>query len=89
LVLPRYRDREPSQQERAEAVAETLLQFPQLIDYFIKMKEDNGDEASNISEEKVLATEFMFIRQLKELQQTLRQRTPFYNMRALTTAKLT
>jgi hypothetical protein len=84
LVLPRHRDREPSQQERAEAVAETLLQFPQLIDYFIKMKEGNGDEASNISEEKVLATEFMFIRHLKELQQTLRQRTPFYNMRALT-----
>jgi hypothetical protein len=53
-VLPRHRDREPSQQERADAVAETLLQFPQLIDYFIKLKEDNGDEASNVSEEKGL-----------------------------------
>src|SRR5208283_5829276 len=30
-VLPRPRDREPSQQERAAAVADTLLQFPLLI----------------------------------------------------------
>jgi len=83
-VLPQHRDREASQQERADAVAETLLQFPQLIDYFIEVKEDNGDEASNVSEEKVLATEFIFIHQLKELQQALSQSTPFYNMRALT-----
>jgi len=63
-VLPRPRDREPSQQERAAAVADTLLQFPLLIDYFIKLKEDNGDDASSISAEKVIATEFMFIHQL-------------------------
>ena len=86
-ALPRPRDREPSQQERADAVAETLLQFPQLIDYFIKMKEDNGDDASNISAEKVIATEYMFIHQLKELQQTLKQNTPFYNVKALTYAE--
>ena len=40
-VLPRPCDREPSKQERAEAVAETLLQFPQLIDYFIKCPSGN------------------------------------------------
>ncbi len=83
-VLPKYRDREPSQKERAEAIAETLLQFPQLVDYFIRLKENLGDNASNISEEKVIATEFMFIRQLKELQQTLNQTTPFYKTKALT-----
>ena len=86
-VLPRHRDRETSQQERAAAAAETLLQFPQLIDYFIKMKEDAGDEANDISAEKVVATEFMFIHHLKELQQTLRHNTKFYETGALTYAE--
>jgi hypothetical protein len=86
-VLPRHRDREPSQKERADAVADTLLQFPELIDYFIKMKEDTGDAASDISAEKVVATEFMFIQQLKELQQTLLHNTKFYEINALTYAE--
>jgi hypothetical protein len=86
-VLPRYRDREPSQHERAEAVADTLSQFPELIDYFIKMKEDSGDQASEVSAEKVVATEFMFVQQLKELQQTLRHNTRFYQVGSLTHAE--
>jgi hypothetical protein len=86
-VLPRPPDREPSQRERADAVAETLLQFPQLLDYFIKIKEENGDDAQNISAEKVIATEYMFIEQLKELQHILRKSTPFYNMNSLTYAE--
>jgi hypothetical protein len=86
-VLPRHRDREPSQQERAQGAADTLLEFPELIDYFIKMKEDAGDEASDISAEKVVAAEFMFIQQLKELQQTLRHNTRFYEIGALTYAE--
>jgi hypothetical protein len=81
-VLPRHRDREPSQQERADAVAETLLKYPQLLDYFIKIKEETGDKASAVSEEKVIATEFMFIQQLRELQQSLSQNTPFYSIKA-------
>ena len=83
-VLPRHRDQEPSQQERADAVAETLLKFPQILDYFIRLKEQTGDKASALSEEKVIATEFMFIQQLRELQQSLVQNTPFYMINALT-----
>jgi hypothetical protein len=83
-VLPRHRDREPSQQERADAVAETLIQFPQLLDYFIKIKEDRGDEASSVSEEKVAAAEYMFIHQLRKLQSLLRTNTPFYSTGLLT-----
>lgn len=86
-VLPRPRDREPSQQERATAVADTLMQFPQLIDYFIKLKEDTGDDATDISAEKVIATEFLFIRQLKELQRSLKQNTAFYETSPLTYAE--
>lgn len=86
-ALPRHRDREPSQQERADAITETLLKFPQLLDYFIKVKEEAGDDASNVSEEKVIATELMFIHQLRELQHVLAQNTPFYDIKALTYAE--
>lgn len=77
-VLPRHRDREPSEKERADAISETLLNFPQLIDYFIKIKELHGDEASSVSEEKVIATEYLFIHQVQEIQKLLAVGTPFY-----------
>ena len=86
-VLPRPRDREPSAAERAEAVADTLMQFPQLLDYFIKFKEDHGDDATNVSEEKVIATEILFVHQLRELQRILVNTTAFYKTGSLTYAE--
>jgi len=77
-VLPRPRDREPSQKERAEAVVDTLLRYPQLIDYFIKMKEETGDQAADLSNEKVIATEYLFVNQIKEIQRILQEESPFY-----------
>lgn len=73
-------DREPNKQERGEAAASTMLAFPQLIDYYIKLKEDEGEEAENISADKVLATEYVFIHQLKELQKALNSLTDFYRL---------
>lgn len=78
-VLPRPIDREPSQKERADAVADTLLQYPQIIDYFIKIKEDTGDKASDISNQKVLATEFIYVHQIKNIQRLLKSETLFYS----------
>ncbi|WP_275171376.1 hypothetical protein [Bradyrhizobium sp. CSS354] len=61
LHKPGRRKRGPSAKERSEAARRTLLEFPQLIDYYIKLKEQHGDEAADLSAEKVLATEYMFI----------------------------
>lgn len=77
-VIVRHEDRDPSKKERRDAAALTMLQFPQLIDYYIRMKEDEGEEAASISSEKVLATEHFFIHQLKALQQALLTETEFY-----------
>ena len=78
-VLARPRDREPNKRERDDAAASTLLQFPQLIDYYIKLKEETGGEVTDISSEKVVATELLFIDQLRKLQNILREATPFYS----------
>jgi hypothetical protein len=73
-------DKEPSQKERAEAAVATLREFPEIIDYYIKRKEETGEEAVNLSSEKVLATEYLYIHQLRKLQRTLLSETKFYEV---------
>lgn len=83
-VLAKPKDREPNKKERAEAARDTILNFPQLIDYYIKIKEQSGDEATEISSDKVFSTEYLFINQLRALQSTLVTETDFYNTGANT-----
>ena len=56
------------------------LQYPGLIDYFIKYKEDHGDEAVSISNRKVTFSEFLYLRQFKSLPGLLRKETSFYTI---------
>lgn len=78
-ILSRPQTRAPSQKDRDAAAARTLLQFPQLMDYYIKLKEDAGDEAADVSAEKVALTRFVFEKQVRELQQTLVAESAFYS----------
>ena len=79
-VLVRHRDRHSSQKERDDAAASTILQFPELLDYYIKLKEEKGSEASDISSERVNATELLFVYHLQELQKLLNASTLFYKI---------
>lgn len=79
-VLAKHPNREASTKERAEAAAMTMLNFPQIIDYYIKVKETTGDQAIDVSAEKVFATENLFVRQLVEIQKNLLAATEFYNV---------
>ena len=45
--------RRPTQRERDQASAATILAFPELIDCYIKLKEDTGDQAVATSRDKV------------------------------------
>ena len=77
-MLPKYPHKEPSQKEYADAARRTIVEFPQLIDYYIRQKENRGDSASSIASERVRATEQLLIVQLKELQRLLSANTLFY-----------
>ena len=79
-VLVRPKDREANKRERGDAAADTMLRFPQLIDYYIKLKEEQGDEAASESFEKVSHAEQIFIRQIKDLQRALNAQTDFYKI---------
>jgi len=68
------------QKEINRAISSTLLKFPALIDHYIKHKEDNGDKAVAISEDKLRETEAMFISLVSNLSEALRALS-FYSER--------
>ncbi|MFN3688893.1 hypothetical protein [Salinarimonas sp.] len=79
-VLAKPKGRAPSRRERADAAARTILKFPEIIDYYIRLKEQKGDQAKDISKQKVLETETIFERNVKALQADLLSETAFYNL---------
>ena len=83
-VLVRPENREPNATERSEAAVHTLLKYPVLIDYYIKLKELAGDRATDLSSEKVIATEIVFIQQLAEIQAILNRQTSYYKVEKTT-----
>lgn len=77
-AIPRYRDREPTEKDKAEAARRTILQFPKLIDYYIRHKENRGGQAESVSTAKVYYSEQLFIRQIRQLQTSLKRESGFY-----------
>lgn len=67
-----------------EAIARTLRKFPALIDYYIRYKEEHGDEAIALSEEKVKETEAIFIHQVTNLVEALKDKEEFYSQKGNT-----
>lgn len=68
----------PTAKERRAAEQATIEHFPQLIDYYIRAKEDKGAEAEAISKQKVDETRRVFREQLQQLLTDLRLKTDFY-----------
>lgn len=58
-----------TQETRTKAVIETVRQFPQSIDVYIKIKEDKGDQAKVLSEGYVSETEIFFENQFSNFAQ--------------------
>lgn len=70
----------PTARERHAAATETIRQFPQLIDYYIKLKEITGDDAADLSAEKVLLTEIFFSQRIREILQPQLEQAGFYDI---------
>ena len=84
-LLPRRR--EPKQKEYEDAARRTIIEYPDLIDYYIRLKEQRGDEATSVASDKVKLTEQLLILQLKSLQSLLAANTPFYSIKGDTYAE--
>jgi len=68
-----------NRKETDAAVISTVRRFPALIDYYIRFKEEHGDEAKALSEERVQETERVFIDQVGQLSRQLATLTQFYS----------
>lgn len=77
-VLVRRKDKPPTKIERDEAAARTMLQFPEIIDYYIREKEKGGARANSVSAEKVRFSEVLFNAQVRALQKMLQELSEFY-----------
>jgi hypothetical protein len=76
-ILAEKGERALTQKDKDEAAIRTIMSFPELVDYYIKLKEVSGDEATDVSSEKVIETKQVF-EQVKELQWNLAAHTSFY-----------
>jgi len=70
--------RSPRRRDEREAAFRTIQHFPELIDFYIKYKEDTGDRAESIANQRVTFSEQLYIEQFRELAKLLQRKTPFY-----------
>lgn len=66
--------------ERREAARKTIFQFPEYIEYFIRYKEETGDQAVSVSAERVSDTQTLYVRQLQQFVANLQTNTGFYEV---------
>ena len=77
--LTRRLSKRPTKDERLAAYSAALRDHPELIEWYIKQKEDSGGQAVSISNQRVTASEDFYIRQFGELIQKLESDTAFYD----------
>lgn len=71
--------KDPSAEQKREAAANTISRFPELIDLYIKVKEETGDRAEAISGQQVEDTERVLVEQVIKAVADIEKRTDFYD----------
>ncbi|MBU7318212.1 hypothetical protein [Paenibacillus oleatilyticus] len=69
----------PTQRDKQEALSKTIKEYPEIIDYYIKYKEDRGDIAEKTSIDKVLFSINKYVKQFGEMVKLLSSSTNFYD----------
>jgi hypothetical protein len=70
---------EPSETDRKQAKWKAIQNFPQIIDYYLAVKEKHGDEAVRISQENVNQINTQFVKHVEGLVALLKTHTDFYS----------
>jgi hypothetical protein len=72
------KQKEISRQEKDNAALNLIREHPELIDYYLRHKEENEEQATSISKEVVQQVELLFNKQLQNLVTLLYNNTEFY-----------
>ncbi len=82
LPKPEYtkkgKEKKPRQSDIAGAVSAVIRKYPEFLDYYIKFKEDNGENAVSISAERVEEIYNLFVKKLSLFIKYLFETTDFY-----------
>lgn len=68
----------PTPKERDAARAATIARFPELVDHYIKIKEDTGEEAAATSLERTNDTRAVLVDRVKAVAEDLAAKTDFF-----------
>ena len=71
-------EKAPLKKDIVSAVSTVIRKYPELLDYYVKYKEDHGDQAKSISEERVQEMYSLFVEQLSSFIEHLASKTDFY-----------
>jgi len=72
------KEKAPNKKDVTAAVVAVIKKYPELLDYYIKYKEEHGDEAQSISEERVQEVHSLFVDELSGFIHQLASITQFY-----------
>jgi hypothetical protein len=79
-AIPKSHNKKPpAQKDINKAMYATINQFPVIIEYYIKKKEENKEGAKRTSKFKVKEVESVFIKNVQILVEQLRNLTDFYS----------
>lgn len=70
--------REPKHEDFVRAAHASIRMWPELIDYYIRLKEDHGNEAVATSAEHLNQVQQLFVKQVTTLVGLLKEGTDFY-----------
>ncbi|MBX3162999.1 MAG: hypothetical protein KF900_00845 [Bacteroidetes bacterium] len=74
------KNKKNTQREITEAIQATIRQYPEIIKWYIKKKEENKEGAKNISKQRVEEVEDIFIRKISLFVGSLIDKTGFYKI---------
>lgn len=66
-----------TKKQEKQMISRAFIDFPQLIDHYIRHKEDNGDSAVNRSNEKIDRSQDVYLERFKDLVELIRTNTEF------------
>lgn len=72
--------RAPKEKDIRNAIQIVINQYPELLNYYIKHKEENKEDAKNISQQKVSDVHSLFVKQVQKLVSILSSSTDFYRI---------
>ncbi|HEY8560153.1 MAG TPA: caspase family protein [Pyrinomonadaceae bacterium] len=76
--------KEPAAKYKRQAASETIEQYPEILDHFLKYKEQNGEEGDAASSLKVIQSKLLYLKQFSKLAKDLLETTTFYKINTST-----